>query len=208
MNKKRLLIISSVILLTLALIFTVLHLRRPAQWLTFAECEEKGGGAWPVDLYHSDICPACAAYRECESVYNDYSETCPECYGACPECQAQYSLHESCPECYEPCQNCQNKYLNNFKSDEERYQLCPDCKVCDSCREELNTKIINCPACISCNECKEENKKCDDISEVCPDVFPCAECMEEMGMYPDKCPGGMEKLGNISDAAMWVQCCK
>ena len=76
-----------------------------------------GGEAWQVDLYHRDICSACAEFRECEIEFNDYREECPECYGACQECKDQYSLYQSCPEC----------------------------EIRDSCREELNFKIISCP---------------------------------------------------------------
>lgn len=208
MNKKRLLIISAVIILMVAAVFAILHFREQAQWVTFAKCEEAGGTAWPVDLFHPDICPDCAAYRECESFYNELTEECPMCYGPCQECQEQYNWLESCPECNTTCRECENKYLHDFKNEEERYQLCPDCKVCEDCREEINAKMRACPPCIECEQCKEAKKKYDDIREVCPEVVPCGECMEEMGMYPDKCPGGLEKIGNISDAAMWFTCCK
>ncbi len=66
MNKKRLLIILTVIVIIVAAVLTISHLRRQAQWVTFAECEEIGGTAWLVDVNHPDICPDCAAYRECE----------------------------------------------------------------------------------------------------------------------------------------------
>jgi hypothetical protein len=209
MTKRRIAIFSGLSLLTLVIAFTVIYMRRnDALEITFAECERMGGVAWQVDLYHPEICSSCAEYRECETEYSDYSEVCPECYAACPECQDRFSLYESCPECYGPCQACQNEYLNEFENEEERYSLCPECEVCDSCREELNLKIFNCPPCISCNECKEENKRYTNIGDVCPQVFACAECMERTGTYPDTCPDGRKKIGEISDAATWFQCCK
>src|SRR5512138_191354 len=93
--------------------------------MTVAECKIAGGEAWLVDRYHPDICPACAAYRACERGYDDYSEICPECYGACQKCQAQYVVAASCPECYGACQACQNKYLHYFESEADRHARCP-----------------------------------------------------------------------------------
>ena len=180
-------IIFGIIILTVLIASAVIYTQRNrSQKITFAECEKMGGVAWQVDLFHPDICSSCAEYRKCEIEYNDYSDVCPECYAACPECQSSYSLHESCPDCYGSCQACQNKYLNDFENEEERHRLCPDCKKCDMCREELNVDIANCPPCISCNECKEENKKCSDIEIVCPQILQCVECMEGNGTYPDK----------------------
>jgi hypothetical protein len=176
--------------------------------LTFEACANAGGKAWAVDPFHPDICPACAEYRACETAYNDFREACPECYGACQECQDQYSLAESCPECYGPCQACENQYFNDFENDEERYALCPECKACEACREEINLKKAGCAPCISCSECKEENKRYSDIGEVCPQVTACTECMEANFPYPDTCPDGREKIGEISDAATWFQCCR
>jgi hypothetical protein len=176
--------------------------------LTFEECENAGGVAWLVDLYHPDICPSCAEFRACEEQYNDYRGTCPDCYGPCQECQDQYSLEQSCPACYGPCQACQNNYLNDFENEEERYALCPECKECEVCTEDINSKKMNCPPCVSCNECKEENKKYTDIREVCPQVIPCNECINDNFPFPDKCPEGREKIGAISDAAIWFQCCR
>lgn len=43
-----------------------------------------------------------------------------------------------------------------------------------------------------------------------PDCAPnqaCAECLEVNFPYPDRCPGQAEKLGEISDAAIWFLCC-
>ena len=209
MTKRRIVFISVLGILTLTLILMAVCIRQnESQEMTFAECEQMGGVAWRVDLYNPEICPSCAEYRECEIEYTDYSGVCPECYGACQECEDQYFLYDSCPECYGPCQACQNEYLNDFESEDERFELCPDCEVCDSCREELNINRMNCPPCIACNECKEENKKYINIGDVCPQLFPCAECMERAGAYPDSCPDGRKKIGEISDAAIWFQCCK
>ena len=176
--------------------------------MTFAECEAAGGEAWRVDLFDPDICPSCAAYVACAREVNDYSEVCPECYGPCQECQEGYSLHESCPACYGPCQACQNDHLNEFESDEERYRSCPACKTCADCREALEEKRASCPPCVSCEACKEENRRYEDIRELCPEVASCSECMERNFPYPDGCPGGREKIGEISDAAIWFQCCR
>jgi hypothetical protein len=207
--KKRIILLLGIGFLALGIGFSVFYLKPDSsRKITFEECENAGGAAWLVDLYHPDICSSCAEYRACEIGYNDYREVCPECYAACQECQDQYSLKESCPECYGPCQACQNKYLNDFESEEERYALCPECKECEICREEIDTKKSNCPPCISCNECKEENKRYSDIRDVCPQIIPCSECKKSNFPYPDSCPDGREKIGEISDAAIWFQCCK
>ncbi|MFC2154428.1 hypothetical protein ACFLRC_02975 [Candidatus Altiarchaeota archaeon] len=176
--------------------------------ITFAECEEIGGTAWNVDVFHPDICPSCTEYQKCEAKYNDYSNICPGCGKPCEDCQNKYSLYESCPECYGPCQECQNKYPHRFENDEERHRLCPNCKKCDDCWAELNKNIINCPPCLSCNKCKEENKRYSDIRDVCPSANPCFKCMDKNSPYSDKCPDGMKKVAEISDAAIWFQCCK
>ena len=88
MTKRRIAIISGLGFLVIAGIFTTIYIRQDkSQEITFAECEKMGGVAWQVDLYHPEICSSCAEYRECDIEYNDYSEECPECYGACQECQ-------------------------------------------------------------------------------------------------------------------------
>jgi hypothetical protein len=117
-------------------------------------------------------------------------------------------LDEYCPDCFGPCQACQNDYRNDFESEEERYELCPECEVCDVCREEINSKKSDCRPCVSCNECKEKNERNSDIRDVCPQIIPCAECMDGNSPYPERCPDGREKIGEISDAAIWFQCCK
>ena len=65
-----------------------------------------------------------------------------------------------------------------------------------------------CPACAEYEACKEKNKGAPDIRDVCPQVAACAKCMERNFPYPDRCPDGKEKIGEISDAAIWFQCCK
>lgn len=65
-----------------------------------------------------------------------------------------------------------------------------------------------CPVCAEYLACEEENKGATDIRKVCPQVMACAECMDENFPYSDKCPNGKEKIGEISDAAIWFQCCK
>lgn len=208
MTKRHLAVLVGLGLLILIASSTIYIWQNKSQTITLAECERVGGVVWRVDLFHPDICPSCAEYRACEIDYNDYRNVCPECYGACQECQESYSLYESCPECYGPCQDCQNEYLNDFENEEERHELCPECKKCDECRGQLKYNVDNCPPCISCNDCKEENKKYSDIQEVCPQSILCAECMERNAPYPDTCPNGRKKVGEISDVAIWFQCCR
>ena len=88
--------------------------------LTFEECQNAGGAAWVVDLYHPDICPSCAEYFACE----------------------------------------------------------------------------------------QENSGAPDIREVCPQAFACTDCLSKNFPYPNKCPDGKKKIGEISDAETWFQCCK
>jgi hypothetical protein len=65
-----------------------------------------------------------------------------------------------------------------------------------------------CSSCAEYRACAEENKGASDIRDVCPQGFACTECTESNFPYPDKCPDGREKVGEISDAAIWFQCCK
>ena len=112
MQKKRPLLLAGIILLILATALLLIYWQvNTTPQITFDECASNGGEAWLVDLYHPDICPACAQYRACT---ND----------------------------------------------------------CDSYL----------PACTAC---LEQN-------------FP----------YPDICPAGKEKIGEITDAAIWFQCCR
>ena len=148
MSKKGILLFAGLGILALIIGFAIgYQVQSRLEWITFEACANAGGEAWQVDIYHPDICPACAEYQACEHAYNDYREVCPECYEACPECT-------------------------------------------------------------SCIECKQENKKYTDIREVCPQILTCTECQKENFPYPDKCPGGKENIGKISDAAIWFQCCK
>jgi hypothetical protein len=190
-----------------AIVGSSIRQRTPNQ-MTFEACAEAGGEAWRVDLFHPDICPSCAGYEACAREHNDYSDVCPECYGPCQACQDRYSLYEECPECYGPCQTCQNDYLNDFASEDERYRLCPECRTCDACREDLEAKRSNCPPCVACRECKEANTRETDIRDACPQIETCTECMNRNFPYPDACPDGREKVGEISDAAIWFQCCR
>ena len=65
-----------------------------------------------------------------------------------------------------------------------------------------------CSACAEYQACEEKNKGASDIRDVCPEIAACAECAESNFPYPNKCPDGKEKIGEISDAAIWFQCCK
>jgi hypothetical protein len=119
--KKRTMLLLGIGLLALGIGLTLFYLKPDSsRKITFEECENAGGMAWRVDLYHPDICSACAAFQACEEENNGYS----------------------------------------------------------------------------------------DIRDVCPQVFACTECMKSNFPYPDKCPDGREKVGEISDAAIWFQCCK
>lgn len=208
MKRRTILVLTSGALLLTVGVTVLIPRLTGTRKMSFQGCERVGGEAWPVDLSHPDICPSCAEYQACFREYNDYSDVCPECYGPCQKCQAQYSVRESCPECDGPCQRCENEHRHDFASEAERHELCPECRRCDDCREEIEAQRIDCPPCVSCNECKERNKRYTDIRDVCPQVVPCTACTERNFPYPDKCPDGKRKIGEISDAAIWFQCCK
>jgi hypothetical protein len=65
-----------------------------------------------------------------------------------------------------------------------------------------------CSSCAEYQACAEENKGYSDIRDVCPQVVECTECLENNFPFPDRCPDGKEKIGEVSDAAIWFQCCK
>jgi hypothetical protein len=65
-----------------------------------------------------------------------------------------------------------------------------------------------CSSCAEYQACEEKNKGYSDIRDVCPQVTACTECIESNFSYPDRCPDGRKKIGEISDAAIWFQCCK
>ncbi len=65
-----------------------------------------------------------------------------------------------------------------------------------------------CPECVSYQNCLEENSGQTNLSELCPQVAACSECISNNHPYPDKCPDGKHKIGEISDASIWFQCCK
>ncbi len=68
-----------------------------------------------------------------------------------------------------------------------------------------------CPACAEYAECQvayEADDREGSLAEACPQMEACAACMERTGPYPDTCPGGRTKVGEITDAAIWFQCCK
>jgi len=122
MTKQRIILLV-IWFLVVSVGFTISYLKLKSdshRKTTFAECEKAGGTAWAVNIYHPDICPACAEY------------------GACAE----------------------------------------------------------------------KNRGAADMSEACPQVIPCAACAERNFPYPDRCPDGLQKIGEISDAEIWFQCCK
>jgi hypothetical protein len=67
-----------------------------------------------------------------------------------------------------------------------------------------------CPACTALRACETLHPEVpyEKLAEVCPQVTSCGECMQANFPYPDTCPGGAEKIGEISDAAIWWQCCR
>lgn len=65
-----------------------------------------------------------------------------------------------------------------------------------------------CPDCVSYRNCLEDNSDQTNLSELCPQVTTCSECISNNHPYPDNCPDGKQKIGEISDAAIWFQCCK
>jgi hypothetical protein len=65
-----------------------------------------------------------------------------------------------------------------------------------------------CSFCAEYRACEAENIGASDIRDVCPQVVACTECLVSNFPYPNRCPDGREKIGEISDAAIWFQCCK
>lgn len=64
------------------------------------------------------------------------------------------------------------------------------------------------PDCVSYRNCLEENRDHTNLFVLCSQVTACSECISNNHPYPDKCPDGKRKIGEISDAAIWFQCCK
>jgi hypothetical protein len=62
-----------------------------------------------------------------------------------------------------------------------------------------------CPACAEFRAC-EQKSNADPAA--CPQLEACTVCLEANFPYPATCPDGKEKIGEISDAAIWFQCCK
>jgi hypothetical protein len=65
-----------------------------------------------------------------------------------------------------------------------------------------------CSSCAEYRACEEENNGSSDLRDICPQIGACAECIESNFPYPNSCPDGREKIGEITDAAIWFQCCK
>jgi hypothetical protein len=68
-----------------------------------------------------------------------------------------------------------------------------------------------CPACAEYAECQaayDADDRAGNLAEACPQGKACAACMQRTDFYPDTCPGGRTKVGEITDAAIWFQCCK
>ena len=65
-----------------------------------------------------------------------------------------------------------------------------------------------CSSCAEYQACEEKNKGASDLRDACPQVVACTECMASNFPYPDKCPDGRKKIGEISDAEIWFQCCR
>lgn len=65
-----------------------------------------------------------------------------------------------------------------------------------------------CSSCADYQECRQQNQGISDIRQVCPQVVACTECQDRSFPYPNKCPGGKDKIGEITDAEIWFQCCQ
>jgi len=66
-----------------------------------------------------------------------------------------------------------------------------------------------CQTCAEYRACENEaSNNSSDSLDICPQMISCTECLKENFPYPDRCPEGKEKIGEISDAAIWFQCCK
>jgi hypothetical protein len=65
-----------------------------------------------------------------------------------------------------------------------------------------------CPSCAEYQACREKSSGDAEIADACPQINACSECRQSNFPYPDRCPAGKEKIGTISDAAIWFQCCK
>ena len=65
-----------------------------------------------------------------------------------------------------------------------------------------------CPACAEFRSCEEQNKDASDLRQACPQAVQCDECLVKNFPYPDRCPDGLQKIGEITDAAIWFQCCR
>jgi hypothetical protein len=65
-----------------------------------------------------------------------------------------------------------------------------------------------CPACAEYAACADHNSGAADLREACPQVIACTACVNRNFPYPDRCPDGLQKIGEISDAEIWFQCCK
>ena len=201
MRKAIFFIIILMVIVAIA-VFTLQYQNQPKK-MSFTECEEARGTVWQVNLNHPDICPTCAIYSKCYEKYNNYSDVCPICDKKQKECYEE-SLNKVCP--YDNCRICKNKYFHDFKDDAEMFKLCPDCKYYEDCKNDYNEKLSECLK--PCSVCKENNKKYEDTKEVYPNTESCMMCKNEHSSYPNKCPGGMKKIAEISDASLWFQCCK
>ena len=65
-----------------------------------------------------------------------------------------------------------------------------------------------CPACDEYLACERDSQGASNIHDECPQVLACNECVLANWPYPDTCPDGREKVGEISDAAIWFLCCR
>lgn len=65
-----------------------------------------------------------------------------------------------------------------------------------------------CPQCTNYFDCLEKKENAGNTNMVCYAEEDCGQCIEKNFPYPEKCPGGQEKLAEISDAAIWFLCCR
>lgn len=65
-----------------------------------------------------------------------------------------------------------------------------------------------CPECVEYYDCYEKYQNVYNLEKFCPSLKDCEKCMENNFPYPQACPDQNEKIGDISDAAIWFICCK
>jgi len=93
--KKAIFLTVCIILIMAIAVFTWQYQNQPVR-MTFDECDEIGGTAWPVDVFHPEICPTCKSCYECGEDSKNFTN-CPNCE-SCSTCMGEnYPYSENCP---------------------------------------------------------------------------------------------------------------